>query len=65
MCEPLRKLTSAKVEQSLNGAYQVLYDKAKRLMTRDACMKFYDALKLLYLEMDASGVGLGASILQM
>ena len=28
-------------------------------------MKFYDVLKALYLEIDASGIGLGASLLQM
>ena len=44
---------------------QNLYDKAKRLITRDACMKFFDALKPLYLEMDVSGIGLRAVLLQM
>ena len=29
-----------------------------------ACMKFHDETKLLYIETDASGVGLGAALLQ-
>ena len=29
------------------------------------CMKFYDDTKLLYLKIDASGVSLGASLLQL
>ena len=31
----------------------------------DMCMKFYDDAKLLYLETDATGVGLGVALLQM
>ena len=29
------------------------------------CMKFYDDTKLLYLETDASGISLGAALLQL
>ena len=29
------------------------------------CMKFYDDTTLLYLEIDASGIGLGAALLQL
>ena len=38
--------------------------KAKLLINSDMCMKFYDT-KLLYIETDASRVGLGAALLQM
>ena len=33
-------------------------------MKEDACMKFYDEIKFLYLETDASGAGLEAGLLQ-
>ena len=56
VCEQPRKLTSVKSEQLWNRTYQDLYDKAKRLITKDAYMKFYDTSKPLYIEIDASGV---------
>ena len=34
----LRKLTSVKAELSLNGMYQELYDKAKKIIKQDACI---------------------------
>ena len=45
--------------------YQYLHDKAKKIIKKDACMKFYDASRLLYLETDASGIGLRAGLLQV
>ena len=59
-CESLRTLTSAKTEWTWNAAYQKMFNKAKAIITEDACMKFYDETKPLYIEMDASGVGLGS-----
>ena len=38
--------------------------RAKSIIKADACIKFYDETKPLYLETDTSGVGLGASLLQ-
>ena len=58
-------LMSVKATWSWNGSYQGLYDKAKRLTTRDACMEFYEASKPLYLEMDTSGIDPGACLMQM
>ena len=42
--------------------YQDMYDIAQNIVNKDTCMNFYDAARLLYLEIDASGVGLGAII---
>ena len=47
-----------------NPSYHRLFNKAKSLMKGDACIKFYDQLKPMSIETDASGVGLGVSLLQ-
>ena len=65
VCEPLQKLTSSKMTLTWNALYQQLFAKAKALIKVDVCMKFYDDTKLLYLETDASRVGLGAALLQL
>ena len=44
---------------------QDLYDKAKKIINKDSCMKFYEPFRPLYQETDASGVGLGAGIMQV
>ena len=41
-----------------------MFDEAKAIIKEDACMKFYDETKPLCIETDASGVGLGATLLQ-
>ena len=61
VCEPKRKLTSAKTEWTWNAAYQKMFDKTKAIIKEDAYMRFYDKTKPLYIEADASGVGLGAA----
>ena len=61
VCKPLRKLTSSKMTWTWNASYQQLFDKAKSLIKAEMCMKFYDDTKLLYLETDASGIGLRSS----
>ena len=65
VCDPLHKLMSSKVIWTWNASYQALFNKVKLLIKSDMCMKFYDDTKLLYLETDASGVGLSAALLQM
>ena len=47
LCEPLRKLTLVKAEWSWNRIYQDIYDKAIKVITKDACMTFYDSPKSL------------------
>ena len=47
-----------------NASYQQLFDKAKYLIKVEVCMKFYDNTKPLYLQPDASRVGLGTALLQ-
>ena len=64
VCDPPHKLTSSKVTWTWNASYQSLFNKARLFIKSDMCMKFYNDTKLLYLETDASGVGLGAALLQ-
>ena len=64
VCEPLHKLTSCKMIWTWNASYQQLFDNAKSIIKADVCMKFYNNSKQLYLETDASGIGLGAALLQ-
>ena len=65
VCKPLRKFTSSRMMWIWNASYQQLFDKAKSLIKVKVCMKFYDDTKPLYLETDASGVGMGAALLQL
>ena len=65
VCEPLRKLTSCKPSWTWNKSYQQIYNKAKSIIKKDMCMKFYNKKKELFLETDALGVGLGAALLQL
>ena len=64
VCKPLRKLMSSKMTWTWNASYQQLFNKAKSLIKVEMCMKFYDT-KPLYLKTDASGIGLGAALLQL
>ena len=48
-----------------NASYQALYDEVQSLIKDDVCMKLYDETKPLYLETDASRIGLGITLLQI
>ena len=64
VCKPLRKLMSSKAMWTWDASYQQRFEKGKLLIKAEICMKFYDNTKPLYLETDASGIGLGAALLQ-
>ena len=64
VCDPLNKLTFSNVIWTWNVSYQALFNKAKLLIKSDMCMQFCNDTKPLYLETDASGVGLGVALLQ-
>ena len=56
---------SSKATWTWNASYQQLFDKAKSITKVEMCMKFYEDTKPLYLETDASGINLGAALLQL
>ena len=62
---PLQNLTSSRMLWTWNASYQQLFNRAKSLIKVETCMKFYDDTKPLYLETDASDVGLGAVLPQL
>ena len=64
VCEPLRRLTSVSVAFTWNRSYQEIYERAKSLVKEEKCTKYYNIRKPLYLETDAWGLGLGATLLQ-
>ena len=55
---------SAEIEWTWNATYQKIFDKVKSIIKDDACMKFYDETKPLFIETDVSWVGLAATLLQ-
>ena len=65
ICAPLQKLTAVNADWTWKSMYQDVYDRAKKIVKKDACMTFYDASRPLYMETDISHVGLGARLLQV
>ena len=64
-CRLLWKLTLIKAEWLWKKMYQDLCDMAKKTVKQVACMRFYFTSKALYLEVDASGIGLRDRLLQV
>ena len=65
ICELLRRLTSVKALWTWNNMYQELYDKAKAIIKKDTCLKFYNEMEPVYLETGASDIDVGARLLQV
>ena len=65
VCRPLQRLTLVKTDWTWNKVCQDLYDKAKKIVKKDACMKFYDEVRSLNLETNASSISFGVGLLQV
>ena len=63
--ELLRKPMSLKIEGTWNSTYQHIKDRAKAVIKKDTTLTFCNEKEEIYLETDAVGVGLGASLLQV
>ena len=50
ICKSCGKLTSARTEWTWNTTYQKIFDKAKLIIKEEACRKFYDETKPLYID---------------
>ena len=65
VCEPLSKLTSSKCKRPWNNTYQNLHDRAKNITQKNATMAFYNKKGTVNLGTSTSGIGVGASFLQV
>lgn len=63
--KPLRELTSPKTEFNWNRTYEETFQRAKRLIKEDTRLQYYRPKEDLYIESDASKIGLGAALLQV
>ena len=61
----MRNLASSKCEWTSNDTYHDLYDRAKTITERHVTNALYNEKEQLYLETDASDIGLDASLLQV
>ena len=52
VCKHMLKLTSVKADLTWNKMYQDLYNTAKKVVKKDACMKFYDASRPVHIYME-------------
>ena len=62
--EPLRRLTEGEAEFQWGQTEQVAFDLLKSIIGQDQLLTFYDVNKPVVIQCDASGEGLGATLLQ-
>ena len=60
----LRGLLKTNVEYSWNATYQVTVDKLKSLVCEDTTLRYFNMKKPVTIQVDASGKGLGAALIQ-
>ena len=60
----LRGLLKTNVEYSWNATYQVTFDKLKSLVCEDTTLRYFNMKKPVTIQVDASGKGLGATLIQ-
>ena len=62
--EPLRCLTEHNMDFPWGTAEQMAFNKVKELICEDQLLAFYDVTKPVVIQCDASGEGLGVTLLQ-
>ena len=60
----LRGFLKTDVEYSWNATYQVTFDKLKLLVCEDTTLRYFNMKKSVTIQVDASGKGLGAALIQ-
>ena len=60
----LRGLLKTDVEYSWSATYQVAFDKLKSLVCEDTTLRYFNTKKPVTIQVDASGKGLGAALIQ-
>ena len=62
--EPLRRLTEGDTEFVWGQSEQAAFDLLKKIISEEQLLTFYDVKKSVVIQCDASGEGLGATLLQ-
>ena len=60
----LRGLLKTDVEYNWDATYQVAFDKLKSLVCEDTTLRYFNTKKPVTIQVDASGKGLGAALIQ-
>ena len=60
----LRGLLKTDIEYIWNATYQVAFDKLKSLVCEDTTLRYFNMKKPVTIQVDASGKGLGAALIQ-